>query len=914
MQFPDQPWPFQAGGANVDNGAAARRLFYRINEAQLGVSGPINQSRPVADPQNQTAASTLSFYNTARIVLGSVTDTSAIGHVYRVQFEKAKQPMVAVKLSSTMCNASGIRDLTTIQPGAMVACIVHAQLSYAIIIAVIPHYDVQSLGAHASILFGATRARVDEAHRRPYRFEGNHVPAFLAGRPYDSTTGGEAGWISATGAHLFVDEKQASVGVDEMCRLAAMVDDQLLRLTAFNLQLWTSGSEREGLLDQGEYSDWTGYTPYPWEQLGAFLPSTETLRTLTAEEWQKEKPWYQNVEPVDDKQLPWHREREFHGYLGQGGKRIVQGPPVTDEALALYGQTLTYPGLFDQTVTMDGRLLIQTARGMSVAKRATIISPARKAPPPQPDTATPPGDAVSNYRFAGRLGEGPEHKISGGPIATGSDPGIQRAMAVLDLHAYFFNYAGSHPFFYHANDFHLPEEADLSYVEGQSCKVPDFSVLSEKDYIDPGPAASEVHIDHRYGFVNIYRLTCGYDLLEDGGAVYYGGMGEEIRMAGGTLNLSAPGDINIRAGRNINLWAGRDLIFKAKHAADLTVSDGDIRHKAEKNYYVLSGNSGKGGTFLENRAEASAYTLDEPGEQTQMSGITLKSKTDTTIFGSSIYIRSPNTGTDGGVIVLDAGQGAGQIITNSYSIDHFVNGGSEIRHAFGDNGIINTVNSFAPDGAKIGGGLSVEGAVRVSREIDVTGNIYVAQGHIYTEVAQTTKTVSPLQGALRDRVYDEVSDVEQTIKTRNPATAERDYTSRLATPLYGEGKRGHSTFISDAQVSLRSLADYKSATTRIYEDRWQQMARLSGQSVGTWQETAVVWRGRETYPYPGRGADSTDDPRFWRQDLKLVDLANNGKVKKRSASGPAGLDDAYASPEYAEPTTVSLDDYPIIDS
>ena len=114
---------YQGSPGASDNGSSARRFAGRTLEAQYGAPGPINQARPVTDPQNQTAASLLSLNSTARILYGMITDCTAIGNAYRVQFEKAKQPVVAFFGSRTTNSTFGAREVTTLQPGTMVTCI-----------------------------------------------------------------------------------------------------------------------------------------------------------------------------------------------------------------------------------------------------------------------------------------------------------------------------------------------------------------------------------------------------------------------------------------------------------------------------------------------------------------------------------------------------------------------------------------------------------------------------------------------------------------------------------------------------------------------------------------------------------------------------------------------------------------------
>jgi len=107
---------------------ATRRLYLASLESQHSAPGTITQSRPIVDPQLQGAASRFSFNNTARLVIATITDTTALANCYRLQFEKGKQPMTGFKLADSSLSAFGPRDMTTLQPGQSVLCVLHDHL------------------------------------------------------------------------------------------------------------------------------------------------------------------------------------------------------------------------------------------------------------------------------------------------------------------------------------------------------------------------------------------------------------------------------------------------------------------------------------------------------------------------------------------------------------------------------------------------------------------------------------------------------------------------------------------------------------------------------------------------------------------------------------------------------------------
>jgi hypothetical protein len=73
--------------------------------------------------------------------------------------------------------------------------------------------------------------------------------------------------------------------VDEECGVWHFYTDSLTRVAGHNFQLWTSGSEREDVDDEGEVYTVQGYTPYFWEALGAFDIDTSVCRDIPTECW-----------------------------------------------------------------------------------------------------------------------------------------------------------------------------------------------------------------------------------------------------------------------------------------------------------------------------------------------------------------------------------------------------------------------------------------------------------------------------------------------------------------------------------------------------------------------------------------------------------------------------------------------------
>jgi|GEM_PF-4309359 len=916
--------------AEQDTGSANRRFASRQAEAQYGCPGPINQARPTQDSQNQTSASLHSFNVTPRLVTGIITDCTAIGNAYRVQFEKLKQPVVAFFGSRSTNSIFGVRELSTLQVGTMVTCIWHEQMPYAQILHTIPPPGTASNKNQHSIIHGASRNRVDEAHKRPFRLENNGgIPAMLAGRPFDATMCGEAGWITETGLKAFVDSFMALFGVDEGCQISFHYHDMLCRVAAHQFQLWTAVKEHESFNDQDEAQDWTGYAQYPWENMGLAARADPTL-IKQAQQWQVDEPWYGKMEPIDDYMMPWHREREWHGYLGQGFKRSVIAPPIQftsdgDKGSAgdykttdagsrvewssyLGGSGVTdaaHPGQFDHFVTSDGRACFQSAKGFMFVKRAAIMLPTRRRRPEEPE-----GDNPENYKFSGVLGDGPDHKITGDIQTSGEHTGFNRAMGTMDMHAYFFNYAGIHPFFYHAEDYKLYEEGEATWSEGKSEEVPDYNQLSSEAYIDPEDYRKTWKIDHRYGEQQFYTLSCGFEFLDDGGVMISDGYGASIRMVGGSLELAAPGDVWLKAGRNTNMWAGRDVILRAKHSMDLTATEQDVRIKSEMNTFMISGNSGVGGTLIESRGQGPIFDFEKCGEEVKVSGVILRAtKSQVVTWARDIYLRTGGPDFSGGPIMLDADKGKAPITTYSQVLQNYVNQGvfwhfNTIEGSGeGPSASITDSSTLFPGDMCLGGGIIADGGGMFNGSVVTTEAFASVEGCPF---------VGCLDGDALKAVVDAIGECNMLMYYTVPHDIGETFYTELLNPLFYDDERpGNDDVILKAEVSLRIQEDYKTENFKIYEDRWQQLGRIMGKAGVKWEENPVLCQGQETYPYPGKEAFEAKDNqgRFIQQDLEIFD-AKSGKAKDRG--GQPDLSDPYIDPKFATPNPTSLNEYTVI--
>jgi hypothetical protein len=115
-----------------------------------------------------------------------------------------------------------------------------------------------------------------------------------------------------------------------------------------------------------------------------------------------------------------------------------------------------------------------------------------------------------------------------------------------------------------------------------------------------------------------------------------------------------------------------------------------------------------------------------------------------------------------------------------------------------------------------------------------------------------------------------------------------------------------------AEFSFRTDDDYNISDFVLYEDRWQQMARIGGAEPEKWTEKAVkVKTGDPSWPFPGNKWLS-EQPAYVEQELKIAEKQDDGLRDKNRGTAP-DLVGEYSQPEFksSEPKTLN-GNYPII--
>lgn len=867
-----------------------RPLFGPVSAMSYGLDWfrkhqPSSLFAPVSDPQGAGHTVRRNLGVGPELHYGVVVDAIAYANCYRVILDRNAGVLLCTALVDTALLPVGPRSVNTLGPGCQVYVLRHPLTDFGVILGVAPGAATAAELALSDFIHQASRCglRVDKVHSAAFQCQHHGtIVDWSAGRPCDALSVGEWGAITETGLRVILDSYMVQLGVDEATGVTAFYHDQLLRLAGVNWQAFSAGHELEVYLDQKEVHHYEGFTPYPWEQLGVLDPAGDPAREHDPRDVQFAAPHYADWEPAEDARLPFHRSLTFRGYLGQGGKRVVLAPQ--DAATrTTYGGGPVGEVLFEENLGLEGRYSLRAAKSVLIAKR--VAGPTLGRRRRVEDAA---GDTEENYRFAGVAGAGDPHRVAG-EIRSGSDlPHLQQAAAALDLHAWVFNWLGVHPFHYHARDWHLGEES-AGFAGGARAAIP-FADLTSAFYLPP-PEPILKAIDHRLGRVKYFPNQAYFHMPDDGGVIIGDGYGAEIRLVGGHATVASAGDVWVKPGRNFNALAGRDVCLRARNSLDGSAGAGDLRLKAEHNLHLLGGNAGdSGGVLIECRAPSAYDYRNVVGEDVVMGGFQVKvPRGDAVVWARNTYLRTGGGDVEAGAITLDADRGRRPIVLQADTIRNFV--ATDIVDSFGPEGNVTAAHYWSAAGNMIAGPVQVRGSGTFAGPLLVEGWVESVGGHFASELSiQYQGQVGLMAGeglGLARQALDGSADAQAGL--RDDAAA--GWREAFAESWYAERQAGADDTIAAVHFSFRNPAQYRTEDFRIFEDRWQQLARLSGQALTTWRERSVAG-AEETMPYPGLGPWARQAT-YLEQDLRLHDPETGGSRPRAEARAD------YEDPEFS---------------
>lgn len=842
------------------------RLEDRVS--RLAATG--DPDRPRADPSNAGGSAQAAPGAPTQVYYGRVVEALPFFGWYRVFPENGNAPVSCCLGSDLAATPVGVRRIGALQPMTRVFYV--RRRGVGVIIAAEPAFMTRKEQGYADWVSQTstnTPAR-EQVSNALLQLKEHGIADFSNGGAVDETAVGEWGLMAETGVTVFIDPFMAFLRADDNCGFWAFYHDQLARVSGRNLQVRSAGREDEQLDDEGEFTREAGTAPYSWEGLGAFDRGTPTGRDNDNRTVQMDSPEKTGVDVKEQyDQYPFFRSREYGGYLGQGWRRqVVVPPPEARGRVNRLGAPQKMIGVFDEQVALDGTYTLRSAQGVTIAHVPPFPVATRKRRSE---------DAAGDSRAAGY--DPAAHKVrdnlppvAGGPALPG------RCLAADDDLAYSAMWRGDHPFHYHDKDWDLPDA-----IPGGAEQVPFFGQLAADWFLEP-PAPAERDVDFRYR-EKFYQLVSMFKLSPDGAVVLAGGCGEEIRMAGGSVEISAPGDVYVRSGRNVVAMAGRDLVLRGHKNVDLSAAQEDVRVKAEGNLMASAGNGGTGVLLLESRSPVREQDFDRAGTEVAAGGVVIRAKNGVAaVLADEVYVRS---GADGGAgpIVLDAAKGAGPVVVQAATKVNMV--ANLVVDAWGTGGAFSGCNLYSPGVTAVSGALEGDKSLIV-RGFGVFGDsVSCARGHVFTADSVTyNSTIPELTGESLAKAQEALDAVQDDLNVGVGAAGDA-YETAVDAPFY-QGKRvGADGNVAKVEFSFRTTDQCKTADLVLFESRWQQRARLAGQDPPVWDEPAVqTLSAGPTRPWPGDAAWDKKQT-YLTVDLLLYDLTEG-------AARPRG-------PEYEAP-------------
>jgi hypothetical protein len=529
------------------------------------------------------------------------------------------------------------------------------------------------------------------------------------------------------------------------------------------------------------------------------------------------------------------------------------------------------PGAYELSVAMDGQVGLRSGKGVIIAKRPLIPLPKQMKLPQDPA-----GDRPATYLADGIYGTGPPHLVHDMAQPGVANASQVRAAAFLDHYDYLFNWKSfRHAFHYHTLDWYVPQEADMPSASAFAAGLPAYGGLVTSQYL-PTPTPFTLKVDERYGNVLYFPNSSFMALLEDGGILFVDGWGSEFLMSGGSMRRSCAGDIWDLPGKNLNVWAGQDIVQRANGYADISANSGDVRIKAQGNIMGLAGLGGCGGFLFESRAVRAGYQYD--ANEPAVSGFVVRCPQSPVVLMGQDMLLTTRYPSQGNHLVLDAGT-AKVVAHGSYVEAWAANAVNLIP-----NGVVHEFWS---------------GEINLSSDLSVTGKAVVSGcGMFGTSVSAPT-----VAGALAK--YDTVVSAAVTAALGSVSgrqTTLATYATAAAPDVIDLVTRAPA--IETVQFVWRDSARYGTVGLALYEPRWQQVARLTGQSLAKWTENAAVdAASSSSYPHPGKAAWH-DSSSYGSENLLLHNQTTDLAASRGSA---------YESAVYAVPSFSVLDgNYPVI--
>lgn len=480
-----------------------------------------------------------------------------------------------------------------------------------------------------------------------------------AGRPIDAYPG-DIVQVTELGCGFWAGRTVSTLRAGHDVSVECHYTDSLLRLTGFNFEHYTAGSDITSFNDEGTFTEIRRLAPYTIESMGGTDPEGK-VPGKEGEKREDSKTGTASYVPEEVEQIGYWRYLKLTGYLGDVESTYVT--TLSEEASEPrkggpdFEDNQDYCGVFKQTIGIDGAYNVTSAKSISLVKDLMI---------PVPQEIFRPDDPRGDKEEGGEDGGFTKYELDRDEVEfEGDEKSYSRAISTHDIIARQSNYISTisvqeHTKTEDGKDWDLKEVTELKFGSETGKSWDELKAIPKGKFWAELPKVANIKVDHRTEAGNYFVSKSCVALHEDGSIHLEDGYGGQISMRGGNIDISCPGTISLRPGNDIVSLAGRSISHVAGENIELAAMKGDARIHADRNVTVLGGNDGRGGVLIESKAEtnhiASADDLgfgDPKDNRNIYGGIWLKSsKGMVSVLGKQSYIGCSNEGT----VIIDGNE------------------------------------------------------------------------------------------------------------------------------------------------------------------------------------------------------------------------------------------------------------------
>jgi len=472
---------------------------------------------------------------------GTVLDVVPYLRLYRVALLRG-HVITCTYASEATFQPLGVTSATTIPPASTVLVARVPSEDSGIIIAVVPD-NVKTYGDSPGdeLVAGANAGFFGDLHQKTIMHRqppgGGGIKAWKD-NIVDSLPGD---WIkfSRLGSSLFLTDFLSGFRVNEYCGIWLNYLDSLLRVSALNYQLWTSGSEEYSMLFWKAFLRYRGYGFTIRSQLGAKdeARSGNPFLDIDSDQYENPEARVSNIEPVTlpkgetglYSRFPMHRVQEWEGALGQGGMKWVINSTNN-------GGPFPVPAAQEGT-TSNGTFIVQSRSGILLAKYPYISAPLRASDPdenygkPNPETF----DGQLNTFLTKSNAWGFTGKV-----------GLVQNMHPLDIRNLLCNWEAQAGFHLLPKKFKFLKETEL------------YNYFKQGLY---APTGRNTAFSPSFFFMDSF-----------GDIMIQNGQGASIELKGGKIKISAPEGISIDCGGKIVVF-GKEMTVASETQTSLIAGE-----------------------------------------------------------------------------------------------------------------------------------------------------------------------------------------------------------------------------------------------------------------------------------------------------------------------------------------------------